>query len=112
MVCSYTLLRVAIRVTARGDRTMAALHHVGLNEIVTHFEKLEDPRSSVNRKHPLCSVVVIAASRHSIGGKDAPCFGLVAQHLRRVGRRAKQNILPIGRRLCLLGAGCRQTHDR
>jgi predicted transposase YbfD/YdcC len=31
-----------------------------LNEIVLHFAELEDPRSTVNRQHPLVSVVVIA----------------------------------------------------
>jgi predicted transposase YbfD/YdcC len=31
-----------------------------LDEIVRHFEELEDPRSTVNLQHPLVSVVVIA----------------------------------------------------
>ena len=31
-----------------------------LDEVVCHFEELEDPRSTVNRRHPLTSVVVIA----------------------------------------------------
>jgi predicted transposase YbfD/YdcC len=31
-----------------------------LDEVVGHFEELEDPRSSVNLQHPLVSVVVIA----------------------------------------------------
>jgi predicted transposase YbfD/YdcC len=34
--------------------------HIGLDEVVRHFEELEDPRSTVNRQHPLVSVVVIA----------------------------------------------------
>ena len=33
---------------------------VGLDEVVERFEKLEDPRSEINRLHPLGSVVVIA----------------------------------------------------
>jgi predicted transposase YbfD/YdcC len=33
---------------------------IGLDEVARHFQELEDPRSSVNRKHPLVSVVVIA----------------------------------------------------
>lgn len=33
---------------------------VGLDEVVARFEKLEDPRSEINRLHPLSSVVVIA----------------------------------------------------
>jgi predicted transposase YbfD/YdcC len=39
---------------------MAEIQRIGLGEIVRHFEELEDPRSTVNRKHPLVSVVVIA----------------------------------------------------
>src|SRR5207253_134751 len=34
--------------------------HVCLEEIVGYFDALEDPRSSINQKHPLVSVVVIA----------------------------------------------------
>jgi predicted transposase YbfD/YdcC len=33
---------------------------IGLDEVVRHFETLDDPRSSVNLQHPLVSVVVIA----------------------------------------------------
>lgn len=33
---------------------------VGLDEVICHFAELEDPRSEINRKHPLPSVVVIA----------------------------------------------------
>src|SRR5262245_54301878 len=39
---------------------MTDARRIGLDEVVRHFEELEDPRSSVNRKHPLVSVVVIA----------------------------------------------------
>jgi predicted transposase YbfD/YdcC len=39
---------------------MAANKHIHLDEIVGYFDELEDPRSSINRKHPLVSVVVIA----------------------------------------------------
>lgn len=31
-----------------------------LDEVLVHFVELEDPRSEVNRLHPLSSVVVIA----------------------------------------------------
>jgi predicted transposase YbfD/YdcC len=34
--------------------------HVTLDEVIKHFDELEDPRSTINRKHPLVSVVVIA----------------------------------------------------
>src|ERR1700738_1482846 len=39
---------------------MADLQRVSLDEVVVHFEDLEDPRSSINQLHPLVSVVVIA----------------------------------------------------
>jgi predicted transposase YbfD/YdcC len=39
---------------------MADVRRIGLDKVVRHFEELEDPRCSVNRKHPLVSVVVIA----------------------------------------------------
>src|SRR5437763_2215214 len=39
---------------------MADIHRIGLDEVARHFQDLEDPRSPVNRKHPLVSVVVIA----------------------------------------------------
>jgi predicted transposase YbfD/YdcC len=39
---------------------MADVRRISLDEVVAHFEELEDPRSTVNRQHPLVSVVVIA----------------------------------------------------
>ena len=39
---------------------MAEPQRVSLDEIVVHFQELEDPRSTINRRHPLVSVVVIA----------------------------------------------------
>ena len=39
---------------------MADIHRIGLDEVARHFEELEDPRSTINRRHPLVSVVVIA----------------------------------------------------
>ena len=39
---------------------MADLQRVSLDEIIVHFQELEDPRSTVNRRHPVVSVVVIA----------------------------------------------------
>jgi predicted transposase YbfD/YdcC len=39
---------------------MADSQRVSLDEIVVHFQELEDPRSTVNRRHPLASVLVIA----------------------------------------------------
>lgn len=39
---------------------MAKTQQVCLNDVVGYFDELEDPRSSINQKHPLVSVVVIA----------------------------------------------------
>jgi predicted transposase YbfD/YdcC len=39
---------------------MADIQWIGLDEVIPHFEALEDPRSTVNLQHPLVSVVVIA----------------------------------------------------
>lgn len=39
---------------------MAKTQQVCLDEVVAYFDQLEDPRSSVNQKHPLVSVVVMA----------------------------------------------------
>ncbi len=39
---------------------MSQVRSVALDEVVRHFEELEDPRSEVNLKHPLPSVLVIA----------------------------------------------------
>ena len=50
---------------------MPTIHRVGIQEIAKHFEELEDPRSSVNRKHPLNSVVVLAVMA-VLAGADGP----------------------------------------
>jgi predicted transposase YbfD/YdcC len=39
---------------------MATVQRIALDEVLEHFSHLEDPRSTVNRQHPLTSVVVIA----------------------------------------------------
>jgi predicted transposase YbfD/YdcC len=39
---------------------MPSIQRSGVDEIVRHFQELEDPRSTVNLQHPLVSVVVIA----------------------------------------------------
>ena len=39
---------------------MAKTQHVCLNEVASYFDELDDPRSTINQKHPLVSVVVIA----------------------------------------------------
>ena len=39
---------------------MADRQRVTLDEVVLHFQDLEDPRSTINQQHPLVSVIVIA----------------------------------------------------
>src|SRR5271156_5142089 len=50
---------------------MAEIHRIGLDEVARHFEALEDPRSTVNRLHPLVSVVVIALMAVLAGAEGA-----------------------------------------
>jgi len=50
---------------------MAEIHRIGLDEVARHFEELEDPRSTVNRQHPLVRVVVIALMA-VLAGADGP----------------------------------------
>ena len=50
---------------------MARKSGVGLDEVCRHFEELEDPRSSINQKHPLVSVVVVALIA-VLSGADGP----------------------------------------
>ncbi len=50
---------------------MAKQQHIHLDEIVGYFDDLEDPRSSINQKHPLVSVVVIATMA-VLGGAGGP----------------------------------------
>src|SRR5262245_9544155 len=67
---------------------MAKVQRVGLDEIIGYFDELEDPRDTVNRKHPLVSVVVIAlmAVLSGAGGPTAIAkwAALKAEFLRRV----------------------------
>ena len=39
---------------------MANTARMDIEDVLRHFDQLEDPRSSINRRHPLSSVVVIA----------------------------------------------------
>src|SRR3954465_12178824 len=43
-----------------GEPSMTDIQRISLDEVVLHFAELEDPRSAINRRHPLVSVVVIA----------------------------------------------------
>ena len=44
---------------------------IGLREIVCHFEELEDPRSTINRLHPLPGVLTISLMG-VLAGADGP----------------------------------------
>ena len=44
---------------------------IGLNAVGLHFESLEDPRSEINLRHPLVSVVVISLMA-VLAGADGP----------------------------------------
>jgi predicted transposase YbfD/YdcC len=57
-------------VGGRGESAMAKARIV-LEEVACHFHELEDPRSSVNRRHPLVSVVVIALMG-ALAGANGP----------------------------------------
>ncbi len=50
---------------------MASKIRIGLDEVARHFGELEDPRSHINRRHPLGSVVVIALMA-VLAGADGP----------------------------------------
>ena len=45
--------------------------NIGLGEIICHFEQLEDPRSPINRHHPLPSVLTISLMG-VLAGSDGP----------------------------------------
>jgi predicted transposase YbfD/YdcC len=50
---------------------MQEIHRVGLHDVAKHFEELDDPRSPINLKHPLISVVVLALMG-VLAGADGP----------------------------------------
>ncbi|MGK2908412.1 MAG: ISAs1 family transposase, partial [Sphingobium sp.] len=53
---------------------------IGLDEIVGHFDDLEDPRSEINRKHPFPSVVVIALMAVLAGAGGPTAIARWAKH--------------------------------
>ena len=44
---------------------------IGLSEVISHFEDLEDPRSTINRLHPLPGVLTISLMA-VLAGADGP----------------------------------------
>src|SRR6202162_5860182 len=61
---------------------MAAVQRIRLDEVVKHFEHLEDPRSTVNRQHPLTSVLVLAVLA-VLAGANGPTAIARWAHLKR-----------------------------
>lgn len=61
---------------------MAAVQRISLDEVVKHFEHLEDPRSTVNRQHPLTSVLVLALLA-VLAGANGPTAIARWAHLKR-----------------------------
>ena len=61
---------------------MAEVRRIGWDEVVRHFEELEDPRSKVNLRHPFVSVVVIAllAVLAGAGGPTAIARWAILKH--------------------------------
>src|SRR5271167_4646618 len=54
---------------------MADLQRTSLDEVVLQFADLEDPRSTVNRQHPLVSVIVIALMAVLAGASGPTAIG-------------------------------------
>jgi predicted transposase YbfD/YdcC len=54
---------------------MVDSRHISLAEVVAHFAELEDPRSTVNLRHPLASVVVIALMAVLAGASGPTAIG-------------------------------------
>ena len=60
---------------------------VGVEEIVRHFHELEDPRSTINQKHPFVSVVVIAIMAVMAGANGPTSIAKWAEAQRGVSDR-------------------------
>jgi predicted transposase YbfD/YdcC len=60
LICLDIILCVVSFAAMHGVGSMTDIHRIGLDEVARHFEELEDPRSTINRRHPLVSVIVIA----------------------------------------------------
>lgn len=56
---------------SHGGVIVAKTNAFVLDEVLVHFDELADPRSSINRLHPLPSVVVIALLA-VLSGADGP----------------------------------------
>jgi predicted transposase YbfD/YdcC len=54
--------------------------HIALEEVVGYFDELEDPRSTINQKHPFVSVVVIALMAVLAGASGPTTIAQWAKH--------------------------------
>jgi predicted transposase YbfD/YdcC len=54
--------------------------HIALEEVVAYFDELEDPRSTINQRHPLTSVVVIALMAVLAGASGPTSIAQWARH--------------------------------
>lgn len=70
---------------------MAEGIRIGLDEVVVHFSELEDPRSQINRRHPLVSVVVIALMAVLAGANGSTAIGEWA----RIKEELLKTLLPL-----------------
>jgi predicted transposase YbfD/YdcC len=67
-------------VKASGVAIMAQHQRLSIDDIVDYFDELEDPRSPINIKHPLVSVVVIAMMAVLAGANGPTAIARWAQH--------------------------------
>jgi hypothetical protein len=82
---------------------MADARRIGLDEVVRHFEELEAPRSSVNRKYPLVSVplgqeAALSVQPHSPHGADRASAGRPSHVDRERGSRGGHTTVQPSRR--------------
>lgn len=74
---------------------------MGLHEVLVHFAELEDPRSQVNLRHPLVSVVVITLMAVLAGANGPTAIArwaeLKGEFLRHEGIRSDSAVRESGR---------------
>ncbi len=69
---------------------------IALQEVVGYFDELEDPRSTINQKHPFVSVVVIALMAVLAGASWPTTMTKMGVSLLRIGRRHCSTEQPAG----------------
>ncbi|QDU61694.1 hypothetical protein Pan216_25560 [Planctomycetes bacterium Pan216] len=87
---------------------------VTLEDVITHFEDLEDPRSTINQRHPLISVVVIAVMG-VLAGASGPTgiakWARMKKDLLLESERCNGGVLWIAVGLGWLALVCREAED-